>query len=67
MNEVSHLIEVENGIYIFKLIGQTPSAIAELEDVKELIYNQLYKEKFKSEFMNWIEDLKNDAYIEIKE
>lgn len=67
MDEISHLVEVENGIYIFKLIGQISSQISKLEDVKDSIYNQLYKKKFKSEFTRWIEGLKEGAYIEIKE
>ena len=67
IHEISPLVEVESGIYIFKLIGESPSEIATLEDVKDSIYNQLYKEKFKGEFMRWLEDLKEDAYIEIKQ
>ena len=66
VNEISHLIEVDNGIYIFKLIGKTPSQIPELEEIKEEISNQLFKEKFRSELLHWTEDLKKDAYIEIK-
>ena len=67
IHEISHLVEVESGIYIFKLVGESPSEIAALEDVKDSIYNQLYKEKFKGEFIHWLEDLKEDAYIEIKQ
>ncbi len=67
IHEISHLVEVESGIYIFKLVGESPSEIAALEDVKDSIYNQLYKEKFKGEFIRWLEDLKEDAYIEIKQ
>ena len=67
MNEISHLVEVESGIYIFKLIGQDPSQVAALEDVKDSIYNLLYQKKFKSEFTRWLESLKKDAYIEIKQ
>ena len=66
INEISHLVEVESGIYIFKLIGQIPSDIAKLEDVKDSIYSLLYRKKFQSEFVRWLEGLKEDAYIEIK-
>jgi len=66
MNEISHLVEVDSGIYIFKLIGESPSDIAALEDVKDSIYNLLFAKKFKSEFLRWLENLKEDAYIEIK-
>jgi len=67
INETSHLVEVDSGIYIFKLIGQSPSEISKLEDVKDSIYSQLYKKKFRSEFVRWLEILKEKAYIEIKQ
>ena len=67
MNETSHLIEVDSGIYIFKLIGQNPSEIAALEEVKDSIYDLLFMKKFKSEIVRWLESLKKDAYIEIKQ
>jgi len=67
VNEISSPIEVDTGIYFFKLIGKSPAQIADLEDVKDSIYDLLYKQKFKSEFLTWIEGLKKDAYIEIKQ
>jgi parvulin-like peptidyl-prolyl isomerase len=66
LNEISPLVGVENGIYVFKLIGEKPAKISSLEDVKSSIYDLLYKNKFKEQFLIWIEKLKSDAYIEIK-
>lgn len=66
MNAVSSLVETESGIYIFKLIGEFPAEISSLEDVKGAVHDLIYKEKFKDLFVDWLEKLKNEAYIEIK-
>ena len=66
LDEVSSLVETEIGIYIFKLIGKIPAEIPSLSDIKETVHNLLYKEKFKDHFINWLEKLKSEAYIEIK-
>jgi parvulin-like peptidyl-prolyl isomerase len=66
INEISSLVETENGIYIFKLIEKIPAEIQSLDAVKETIHGLLYKEKFKDRFISWLETLKADAYIEIK-
>lgn len=67
VDEVSPPVEVDSGIYIFKLTGRSPATVSGLEDVKETIYDLLFKEKFKNRFMRWTEKLKNEAYIEIKQ
>ncbi|MCK5179488.1 MAG: peptidyl-prolyl cis-trans isomerase, partial [Candidatus Omnitrophica bacterium] len=66
MNAVSSLVETESGIYIFKLIGEFPAEISSLGDVKGAVHDLIYKEKFKNLFVDWLEKLKNEAYIEIK-
>ncbi len=66
LNEVSSLVETDIGIYIFKLTGKNPAEIASLDDVKGTIHDMLFKDKFKARFMDWLERLKKDAYIEIK-
>ena len=64
--EISSLVEVENGIYIFKLIEKLPAELSELKDVKDSIYQILFDQKFKEQYMAWLEKLKKDAYVEIK-
>lgn len=64
--EISGLIETDTGIYIFKLLGKVPSQIAPLKDVKDAIYNFLFDQKFNQKLAAWINDLKKNAYIEIK-
>ncbi|MCA9408309.1 MAG: peptidyl-prolyl cis-trans isomerase [Candidatus Omnitrophica bacterium] len=66
INEVSSLIEVNNGIYIFKLIDKVSSSTASIADVKDSIRDILFQEKFKDRLTSWLEKLKKEAYIEIK-
>ena len=65
-DEISPLVEVDTGIYIFQLNRKIPAQIASLKEVKDSVYNLLYKKKFKEQFTQWLEKLKEDAYIEIK-
>ncbi len=66
-NQVSDLVDVEKGIYIFKLTGRTLTEMASLKEVKDQIYNQLFQEKFRAKFEEWVKKLKKDAYVEIKD
>ncbi|HLF18528.1 MAG TPA: peptidyl-prolyl cis-trans isomerase [Candidatus Omnitrophota bacterium] len=63
----SDLIELETGFYIFKLTGRLPAEVASLQEVKDDIRERLFRTKFRTLFIEWIDDLKEDAYIEIKE
>lgn len=65
--DVSSLIEVENGIYIFKILGKATQQTVQLKDVKDKIYNMLFQEKFKKRYQTWVYKLKEKAYIEVKE
>ncbi len=67
LEEVSDLIEVEGGIYVFKVIGISPGKQQTLQEVKDQIYNKLFDEQFKDKFHTWIEKLRKKAYVEIKE
>ncbi|MBN1869641.1 MAG: peptidyl-prolyl cis-trans isomerase [Candidatus Omnitrophica bacterium] len=66
IDEVSPLIETERGVYIFKLVGKAPAEIPDLADLKETIHDLLFKEKFRTRFIEWVDKLKKEAYIEIK-
>lgn len=64
--EHSGLVEINTGVYIFQLIKKIPSKIAPLNEVKGSIENILYNEKFRNKFTDWLNELKQDAYIEVK-
>ncbi len=66
-NEVSPLMEAGTGIYIFRLKGKIPSETAEIKEVKDQIYQFLFTKKFRDSFMQWLQKLRENAYIEIKQ
>jgi parvulin-like peptidyl-prolyl isomerase len=66
IGEVSEVVVVENGFYIFKLEGRMPEATATLKEVKDVIYQQLFEEKFKKRFKEWVDGLRKTSYVEIK-
>jgi len=65
--EISPVVEVEQGFYIFKHLGKIPRQEAALDDVKTQIRNTLFEEKFQKEFASWVTKLEDRAYIDIKE
>jgi len=64
--DISNLIEVENGIYIFKVKKHYPEKSAPLEEVKKDIYDYLYQLKFRERYQSWMEKLRKKSYVEIK-
>ena len=63
---VSSQVEVDTGIYIFRISKIIEPKIAPLVEVKDKIYNYVYQNKLSEKFRTWLEELKNNAYIEIK-
>ncbi len=66
-NEISDPIEVENGIYIFRFIRNSPRETRPLKEVKESIYNTIFQKKFQDRFTSWIDKLRKKAYVEIRD
>jgi parvulin-like peptidyl-prolyl isomerase len=64
--EISPIIEVNSGLYIFKLIQKMSPETANLEEVKDAIYQKLYRMKFQDKYADWLDELTQNAYIEIK-
>ncbi|MCD6081009.1 MAG: peptidyl-prolyl cis-trans isomerase [Candidatus Omnitrophica bacterium] len=64
--EISPVIETENGFYIFQVVEKTPPRVKEFKEVKDRVYQILYRNKFKEEFNKFIQGLKKDAEIEVK-
>ena len=67
INESSDVIEVDNGAYIFLVTKKFPAQLASLNDVNDFITEYLYRQKFQNQLLSWLENLKKDAYIEIKQ
>ena len=65
--QVSDSVETDKGIFIFKLKGETPAQVAELKEVKDQVYNLLYRKRFQERFEQWLGKLYKKAYVEIKQ
>jgi len=64
--ELSQPVEVEGGVYLFKVNGISPGQKQSLSDVKDSIYNKVYAQEFQSKFKTWIDKLRSKAYVEIR-
>lgn len=65
--EISKPIEIDEGIYIFKLKEKYPAETVALENVRNEIYNLIFQEKFQDRLKSWLEKLRKKAYVEIKD
>ena len=65
--EISDPIKAGNGYYIFKIIEILPPKVQSLSEVHDRIYSYLSEEKFAVAMLEWIEGLKEKAYIQIKQ
>lgn len=65
--DISKPIEVDGGIYVFKVTGILPGSIQGLQEVKEEIQNRLYDQLFQEKFKDWIDKLRRKNYVEIRD
>ncbi len=64
--EVSPVIKTSTGFNIFRVEAIRPAHQATLEEVKDKVQDKLMQEKGAARYKEWIEKLKQDAYISIK-
>lgn len=67
VNRHSGVIEVDDGYYIFLVTAKTPAKQAPLDEVKDIVTNEVFSEKFKKHISDYIDKLKKRAYIEIRQ
>jgi parvulin-like peptidyl-prolyl isomerase len=65
--EISSIVEVKSGLYIFKVKKKLPAETSSIEEVKKRIYDFLFQKKYKQRYLDWLEKLKKNAYISIKQ
>ena len=66
INEISGLLEFNEGIYVFKLLEIQPEELRSLVDVHDWIYNYVLEQKSTVKLLEWLEELKSKAYIVVK-
>ncbi len=63
--QVSQPIYRPNGIQIIKVVRRYKGAIRPFEEVKDAIYDILYRQEVNKRYYAWIKDLRSKAYIKI--
>jgi parvulin-like peptidyl-prolyl isomerase len=63
---ISEPIEIEQTFYIFKVEEILPGREAGLLEVRDKIYNFLFQAKMERRLAQWLDELKQESYIEIK-
>jgi peptidyl-prolyl cis-trans isomerase SurA len=66
VGQMTDVIEVDNGFYIFQILGKTPSQTATLDEVKDTIKYIVFQEKFAQKLTEWLDQLQEKAFVEIK-
>ena len=66
VGETSEIIRSPSGFNILKLAGRREARQRELFEVEGLIEDQIFRNKLEEKYQPWIEELKEEAYIERK-
>ncbi|MFC1593710.1 peptidyl-prolyl cis-trans isomerase [Candidatus Omnitrophota bacterium] len=66
VGQVSEPVKTENGYFIFSLKEKIAAQVLELSEVQSRIYQLIFEQKFQEKFSEWINELKEKAYILIK-
>lgn len=64
--EISPVIEAAGAFHIFRVEEFRPAEKANLDSVKDLVRDRLYEIKGATLYKEWIDKLKEHAYISIK-
>lgn len=67
IGEISKPITTEEGTYVFQVIAKFPEEVSSLHLVKGDIHQRLSHQKFRQRLTEWLEKLKKDAYIDVKQ
>lgn len=66
VNDISPLVALDNGIYIFQVKEKKPAAKVSLEEAKDDVYNFLFQQQYNERREQWLKKLRADAFIDIK-
>ncbi len=66
-NHVTDIIETAGGFLILKVVEHHEAGIAHLEEVEQEIMGRLYEPRFQPKIREYLTELRQQAYLEIKE
>ena len=62
---MSELVVRQNGVQILKIVEKDEGKTKDFADVKDVIYNLLYKEEVDHLYKSWIKELRESSYTKI--
>lgn len=66
VGETSNVIESPMGYHLFRVEERKEGYDYTLDDVRDKIFSELYRQKTEERFKDWVNDLKKSAYISIR-
>lgn len=63
---ISPVLETAAGYHLFRVEEKDPGKVSSLEEVREKIRADLFREKAEKRFKEWMEELKTQAYISVR-
>ncbi|MFH1381014.1 MAG: peptidylprolyl isomerase [Candidatus Omnitrophota bacterium] len=63
INEISGILETTLGFHIFKVDAKAPARVKTFQEVKNPIEEILYRDKVEKKLVEWLDKLKENAYI----
>jgi parvulin-like peptidyl-prolyl isomerase len=66
VGEFSGIVETPQGLHIIKVIDRRGQGIKSLDDVREEIKNEIIDEKMQKKIPDWIRELRQKSYVDIR-
>jgi len=66
IGKASDLISSDKGLFIIKVLDRAEAKTKTIDEAREKIFDHIYRQKMENKYQEWIQDLHNKAYIEIK-
>ena len=63
---VSNIVETEMGYHFFKMEEREPGKTRTFEEVRDEIFEKIFRQKASKRFHEWMDELKRAAYISIR-
>lgn len=66
LGEISDVIETPMGYHLFRVEEREQGSQKKLEEVRDQIMDEIYRQKSEERFYDWMQELKKNAYISIR-
>lgn len=66
LGEISEVIETPMGYHLFRVEEKEQGSQKSLEEVRDQIFEELFRQKGDERFYDWMQELKKNAYISIR-